>query len=315
MRKSVLQGVFLLALCTLVSIPASAQTRTEIHFPDLPGYRTLKCDFHQHTVFSDGEVWPTVRVDEAWREGLDVIAITDHIEYQPHRDDLPTQHNRPYELAAERAQARGILLIRGAEVTRDTPPGHFNAILLEDINPLDTEDFYAVFDAAQRQNAFIFWNHPDWKGLERGRWGAEQQKLWENKQLHGVEVYNDFDYQRQAHGYALEKGLTLMGDSDIHVPSRFPYHDGHNHRTLTLVFAKERTIPAVREALFAGRTIVWGGDLLIGREELLTPFFAASITVDPPHYRAGDRVWVRIHNHCDQSLELERVGGDRPCAD
>lgn len=47
--------------------------RNEIRIPDLKGYRTLKCDFHIHTVFSDGTVWPTVRVEEAYREGLDAI--------------------------------------------------------------------------------------------------------------------------------------------------------------------------------------------------------------------------------------------------
>ena len=56
----------------------SLRVRTPIRLPDLPGYLTLKCDLHIHTVFSDGLVWPTVRVEEAWREGLDAIAITDH---------------------------------------------------------------------------------------------------------------------------------------------------------------------------------------------------------------------------------------------
>ena len=76
-------------LCLLVLVlPASgvlAQVRRELHIPDIMGYKTLKCDFHMHTVFSDGAVWPTVRVDEAWQEGLDALAITDHIEYQPHK--------------------------------------------------------------------------------------------------------------------------------------------------------------------------------------------------------------------------------------
>lgn len=77
---------------------ALGQSRREINFPDILGYKTLKCDLHMHTVFSDGMVWPPVRVDEAWREGLDVISITDHIEYQPHKKDIPTNHNRPYHV-------------------------------------------------------------------------------------------------------------------------------------------------------------------------------------------------------------------------
>ncbi len=59
--------------------------RQEILIPNIPGYITLKCDFHMHTVFSDGVVWPTVRVSEAWEDGLDAIAITDHIEGHPRK--------------------------------------------------------------------------------------------------------------------------------------------------------------------------------------------------------------------------------------
>ena len=55
------------------------RARTAVNIPDVPGYVTLKCDFHIHTVFSDGYVWPTVRAEEAWREGLDAIAITDQM--------------------------------------------------------------------------------------------------------------------------------------------------------------------------------------------------------------------------------------------
>jgi len=48
-----------------ITLSMQAQVRNEIHVPDLGGYETLKCDFHMHTVYSDGLVWPTVRVDEA----------------------------------------------------------------------------------------------------------------------------------------------------------------------------------------------------------------------------------------------------------
>ena len=53
--------------------------RQLINIPDIMGYQTLKCDFHIHTVFSDGQEWPSMRVNEAWNDGLDAIAITDHI--------------------------------------------------------------------------------------------------------------------------------------------------------------------------------------------------------------------------------------------
>ncbi|MGD8499689.1 MAG: hypothetical protein PVJ86_03535, partial [Phycisphaerales bacterium] len=77
-----LNNVYLTVLVHLLLAPfAAGDVRHEINFPDILNYKTLKCDLHMHTVFSDGSVWPTVRVDEAWREGLDAISITDHIEY------------------------------------------------------------------------------------------------------------------------------------------------------------------------------------------------------------------------------------------
>ncbi len=73
-----------LVLFIALNVSLSAQKKI-INIPDIPGYITLKCDFHMHTVFSDGIVWPTYRVNEAWEDGLDVIAISDHLEYQPKR--------------------------------------------------------------------------------------------------------------------------------------------------------------------------------------------------------------------------------------
>ncbi|MCX6329637.1 MAG: hypothetical protein NTZ85_09025, partial [Bacteroidia bacterium] len=75
--------------------------RQEILLPNIPGYLTLKCDFHLHTVFSDGVVWPTVRVNEAWEDGLDAIAITDHIEGHPKK--MPGQKRTQYEVTLQNA--------------------------------------------------------------------------------------------------------------------------------------------------------------------------------------------------------------------
>ena len=54
--------------------------RTEIILPQVKGYNIYKGDFHVHTIYSDGEVTPRERVREAWYDGMDVIAITDHLE-------------------------------------------------------------------------------------------------------------------------------------------------------------------------------------------------------------------------------------------
>ena len=52
----------LLAALVLISGVARAQAhdslrqRAPVNLPEVPGYVTLKCDFHIHTVFSDGLV-------------------------------------------------------------------------------------------------------------------------------------------------------------------------------------------------------------------------------------------------------------------
>ncbi len=132
--RFILLGVLIVVLQASLVL---GQVRREIHVPDILGYKTLKCDFHMHTIFSDGYVWPTVRVDEAWQEGLDAIAITDHIEYRPHKQDLVADLNRSYEIALPQAKEKGLLLVKAAEITRETPPGHFNALFIDDVTPLD----------------------------------------------------------------------------------------------------------------------------------------------------------------------------------
>ncbi len=296
-----------LLLALLATQTLFAQTRQEIQIPDISGYRTLKCDFHTHTVFSDGAVWPTVRVDEAWREGLDAISITDHIEYQPHKADVPTNHNRPYEIALPRAQALGILLVRGTEITRDTPPGHFNAIFLDDVKPLDTEELLDSMAAADKQGAFIWWNHPDWKPDKKG-WFDIHTTLYEKKYMRGIEVVNGRSYYPSVHQWAIDKNLTFLGNSDIHAPSMLEASTPEKHRSMTLVFAREKTLPAIKEALVAGRTAIWFEDRLIGLPKYLQALFEASTEVSDINYMENGSVRFTLENHSDVPLDLERTG-------
>lgn len=96
----------------------------------------LPVDLHTHSVFSDGSVWPDIRVQEAKRDGLMAMAVTEHVEYQPHAADIPhPDRNRSYKLAADFAK-NDLLVIPGAEITRDMPPGHVNAVFITDANAL-----------------------------------------------------------------------------------------------------------------------------------------------------------------------------------
>jgi hypothetical protein len=312
MHKIETASVILLFAWLLACPAGGEELRYELQFPDLPGYVTLACDLHMHTMFSDGAVWPSVRVDEAWRQGLDAIAITDHIEYQPHKDDVPTKHERPYELALGTARTHGLLLVKAAEITRDTPPGHFNALFLDTVAALDTKEFLDVIRRANEQKALVVWNHQGWKGPEQGCWLDVHTTIYDKKWFHAMEICNGDEYYPDAHKWALEKNLTMIGATDSHDPDLRTKSTSADHRTMTLVFAKERTLDGLKEALHAGRTVVWYKDQLIGRRELLEPFWAGCVRVGPVNQRSGDNAWVEIRNLSNADIRLERNGNLGP---
>ena len=313
-------GCLLIGLSLWLTIPGPVRghepvvrARTPIRIPDIPGYRTLKCDFHIHTVFSDGLVWPSVRAEEAWREGLDAIAITDHIEYLPHKNDVSTNHNRAFEVARPHGASLNLIVIRGSEITREMPPGHLNAIFLTNSASLEVKEWRDAVAEAHRQGAFIFWNHPGWDAQLQSdnlvRWYPEHTELLEKGMLHGIEVVNGREYYPDAFRWALDKPLVLMSTSDIHNPLNLDYHvhDG-DHRPLTLVFARERSAESIREALFARRTAVYSADRLMGDEQFLRPIFERSVSVENGQVRlpGQDGVQVQIHNASDVTFILER---------
>jgi hypothetical protein len=118
-------------------VPNGPASDRKIHFPDVAGYETLVLDLHTHSVFSDGKVWPTIRIDEAERDGLDGIAITEHLEWQPHIMDIPhPDRNRSFEVAALAAEKLDLLVIAGIEITRNDQVGHMNALFVTDANEL-----------------------------------------------------------------------------------------------------------------------------------------------------------------------------------
>ena len=227
-----------------------------IIFPDVDGRLTLISDLHTHSVFSDGHVWPNIRVSEAQRNGLDVLAITEHLEYQPHIAQIPhLDRNIAYEEAYKAAHSSDLLVIAGSEITRDMPPGHMNAIFVKDSNKLINLDInnkaeaQKLIDAqgaviegldkqmvdhialasvwpveealkeASRQGAFVFWNHPMWSDQAKdgiARLSSMHKKFIADGQLHGIEIVNDDTYSEEAFKIALDNDLTLIGTSDVH---------------------------------------------------------------------------------------------------
>jgi hypothetical protein len=244
----------------------------------------LICDFHQHTVFSDGYVWPSIRVAEALTDGLDAIAITDHIEYQPHKDDLPNPDlNRAFDIALKDAANTGLIVIRGAEITRDLPPGHANAIFLGDANKLAGLDSLEVFREAKRQGAFVIWNHPHWYAQSPNGTAvlSKMHKLLIKEGLiKGIEIVNEHSWSDEALKIATENKLTVIGASDIHDMIDWQYNPlTGDHRPVTLVFAGEKTEDAIKEALQSGRTAVWFDNMLAGKQEFVIPLIQQSLYI------------------------------------
>ena len=301
-------ATLLAALVLGASLSAQTYVRTELGFPDLPGFVTLRCDFHLHTAFSDGRVWPDLRVLEAWRDGLDVIALTDHIEYLPHKADLPVNYARSYEIARAEAEPLGLVVIRGAEITRGEPPGHLNALFLTNVATLDQKDYGVAISNAFAQGAFIFWNHPGWQQPgHRAVWYAEQGEFLAKGWLRGLEIVNGSEYEPIPHQWAVDKQLAILGNSDEHYSVAMSYSmQPGDYRPVTLVFAKDRNPAGIREALLARRTAVFSAGRLYGEEHYLTPLFQGSLeTLNPDlRFRGKERVLVQVRNRAPLDFQL-----------
>ena len=301
-----------------------------IDFPDTAPYVTLVTDLHTHSVFSDGHVWPNVRVAEALRDGLDVLAITEHLEYQPHRLFIPNRdRNDAVGEALQAAAGTGLLVVAGSEITRGAPHGHMNAVFITDANPLwpvgersgrELSAFLSEWTPekavaeANAQGAFVFWNHP-WGSPATPDFRTEltdaQRALIDQGQLHGIEIVNGQTYNEEAHRIAVEHDLTFIGTSDVHNLIDWDYDiaDG-GHRPVTLVLASERTPSALKEALFAKRTVVWFKDLLIGREEPLGALLKAGLTIERAVREGAGIVDVTLRNSTDAALRLRHLSTD-----
>lgn len=307
-----MRSAFALALgAVLCAVPTSAQPADRaISFPDVAGYQTLACDLHIHSVFSDGSVWPDIRVEEAVRDGLDAMAVTEHLEYQPHRHDIPhPDRNRAFEIATDEAEGHDLIVIAGSEITRSMPPGHANAIFIQDANRLLLDDPVAVYREAARQGGFTFWNHPNWTSQKPDGVAALtdlHRQLIDEGLLHGIEVANDVTYSDEALQIALDHDLTIIGTSDIHGLVDWQFEVPHGgHRPVTLVFAEERSAAGIKAGLEAGRTVVWYEQFLIGREDNVALLLDASVAVVGAQYGDDDSVLeVQLENRSDAALVL-----------
>ena len=375
MAAACFNGVFS-AFPTWAHGPAVSGPSPERHieFPDTKEFKTLVVDLHTHTVFSDGHVWPTVRVSEALRDGLDAMAVTEHLEFQPHLSDIPhTDRNRSYQEALRAAKGHPLKIIPGVEITRVGDPGHINAVFVKDANPLvrqrteadplpiaefDTRaeaiayaentsspfqgahsvdidgktvwrpfpdtgtyqaimnfglassfDPFEVLEAANKQGAFVFLNHPDFEKINAG-FNKFHKRAINAGLLHGVEIANGDTYYPNAHRLALKHNLALIGVSDVHELIEWDYRPeaevNPGHRPVTLVLAEEDSLDAMRDGLEARRTIVWWKDTLIGRKPHLDALLQSSLSIESVA-KARLSTILSIRNVSDAPFELRQL--------
>lgn len=314
MRKFILS----MFVAAAASFSVSATTPNKIVIPNIEGYKTLKGDFHIHTVFSDATVWPTTRVQEALWEGLDVIAITDHVDSRLQKqikaglfDAEKCDRDRSFEIA-RKAAGKKLLVIHGGEISRGMPPGHWNCLFVSDCDKIceEAEKFngdefkaaHAGLKEAKAQGGFTMWNHPNWEkqAPNKTEWWKEHTQLYKEGYMNGIEVYNKFaGYCPEAHQWALDKNITMFGNSDAHTPFFYmiDYLNGQ-HRPITLVFATEKTEEAVRDALDHQRTAVYAEEMVYGREDMLRPLFEACVKVKGVKFSDKQVSFTLVNKSC-----------------
>lgn len=301
--RVIARGLSVAAALLLPLALADAQpARQRLPVPDIPGYLTLKADFHLHSVFSDGEVWPTVHIREAWRDGLDAVSLTEHLEYRPHHADVSGGALRAFEVAGALAARLGMLLVPGAEITRpipgavsDWPVGsaHFNVLFPTDMAALETPDLTDALSRAKAQGAFVFWNHPGFMD-KPAAWFPHVAALFEAGLFSGIEVVNGDRFYPEALAWAAQRHLTPLACSDAHLP--MPAHLRSARRPITLVFARTRDLEGLKEALRSRRTLAWLDGQVWGDAGLLEALWSASVATETIDAVAGTPFELVIRN-------------------
>lgn len=339
------------AMAQVVQTPVKGKTgirlydrrmpRTEIILPQVKGYNIYKGDFHVHTIYSDGEVTPRERVREAWYDGLDVIAITDHLEIrtyekfmikalQPYsKDGQPFVYasagagnktdkdapmlcnlNAGYEEALSYIEKEElpILAIRGTEIWRKPSEiGEYNAIFLKDINAICDKDLFECFRRVKEQGGFIIHNHPGWRRNTMEKSEAQVRAYGEGW-VDAIEVINGTTLYPQMIDRCVDEKLTITASTDVHRPSSQNYPRGGDiFRTMTFIMAKECTETAIREALEKRRTIGYSANNLIGEEVWLKELLDAAVDCKlvEVNEKKGHRAF-QLTNTCSVPFILRR---------
>ncbi|MBP3383218.1 MAG: histidinol-phosphatase [Tidjanibacter sp.] len=302
--------------------------RKEIIIPNVEGYKVYKADLHTHTMYSDGHVLPEVRVREAFADGLDILAITDHFESRKYANDMlaflkghvpegekhprgvvsdKIDYNLPHNSSVKAAERAGLLLVRGIEISRDPATyGHFNALFTTDNNTINDKDPEVAIRNARAQGAIIMHNHPGWrrKSLDTH---AFEDRIYSEGLIDGIEVMNNNEFYPKAIDRAINLGFFVSANTDIHGTIAEVY--GDEIRNFTMILANELTDEAIREALLDHRTIAYSYGTVAGEEKWLRPLFEACVDVEVVRTNDNGSQLVRLVNKSSIPFVLKTKGG------
>lgn len=315
--------------------------RREIILPTIDGYTLYKADFHTHTIYSDGDVTPRQRVREAWYDGLDIVAITDHLEIRtyekfmlkvlaPYSTGKPFKYqnagiankkdksypvmanlNAAYDEAVYYTERENlpIMVVRGTEIWRNTKSiGEFNALFLKDINAICHEDLFESFRRVKEQGGLIMHNHPGYTRTTTEIAEGEQARAYAEGWIDGVEAVNSTTLYPGIISRCLDRNLFIAANTDAHRPTSHDWPAGGEFfRTMTFIMAKSCTEEDIKEALKAGRTIGYTANNLVGSEKLLAAFINEAVTcrVVAENKKKGE-VTYSLTNCCSIPFILHR---------
>ena len=315
---------------------AQPPQRLEIILPTVNGYNIYKTDLHTHSIYSDAEVTPAFRVREAHYDGLDAIAITEHVEYrriepkmlkflkgytdgkvvkgqntdvirkEATEAGILSDLNYSVEEAIKESKKYSVLVIPGAEITREPVKiGHFNALFTKDNNTIYDPDPLKSIKNAREQGALIQHNHPGWRRTSNAK--TEFETIAYNEGLiDGIEVANGGSLYPNIIDRAREEKLYVAANTDIHTTTAECYGLKGQLRNMTLIFAKECTLESLREALEAKRTLAYSGGYISGDEQLLKDLFLASVKCEivSTNKKTGEKT-VSITNMCSFTYQFK----------
>lgn len=278
---------------TISYIGGLGANRKEIILPTLGKYTAYKADLHVHSsdASSDADVRAKFRMTEAWIDGLDVVAITDHMSIRPVKEadqNTPAEVQakrggkvaKSVELATQTAPRYGMLVIPGVELTGNMKPqGHFNALFTTDNKAIYDYDGLQTLRNAREQGALIMHNHPSGPTQMGEQTNDFVKAAYAENLIDGIEVMNGFQFYPGAVDIANQGKMFVSANTDLHGVSSQFYKDNGHLRNMTIIYAKNFTLQGLREAIEARRTLAYSFGTLAGSEKLLTEFFEASVEV------------------------------------